>query len=406
MRDIFDKCEDFLLEPKAVGSRELELAADMFTRMSPPNNAGPWIDADGRKLLQFSSNDYLGLAMHPDVMACAAEVVQEYGISSPMGSRLMTGNTEYHVELERRVAVFKRCEAAVTFPSGAMAMIGTLACLAGPQDLLILDEQAHATLACGARASGATVRFFRHNDLEHLESVLERSQSFQSKAIVVDGVYSMGGDMGPLGELVALKKRHGARLFVDDAHGTGVFGEHGRGTASHLGVEQDVDLHLGTFSKAVGTIGGFVAGDGVVMEYVRYHAPTYVFSKSTPLAVVAATLVSLELLEKADDRRKKLWENATRLQHGLRDMGLDVGATQSPITPIWFPGNDALYIADQLYKVQGIWAAPVVYPAVSLGQSILRVIPTAMHTEAEIDFLVRSIGMIRGSMVLGSLSVD
>jgi 8-amino-7-oxononanoate synthase len=406
MKDIFDKCEDFLLEPKAVDSRDLELAADLFTRTSPPNNAGPWIEAEGRELLQFSSNDYLGLAVHPDVRARAAEVVQECGISSPMGSRLMTGNTEYHAELERRVAVFKRCEAAVTFPSGAMAMIGTLACLAGPQDLLILDEQAHATLVCGARASGATVRFFRHNDVEHLESVLARSETFQSKAIVVDGIYSMGGDMGPLRELVALKREHGARLFVDDAHGTGVFGENGRGTASHLGVEEDVDLHLGTFSKAVGTIGGFVAGDGTVMEYIRYHAPTFVFSKSTPLAVVAATLVSLELLHQADDRRKKLWENANRLQQGLRQLGLDVGDTQSPITPIRLPGNDALHIADQLHRVQGIWAAPVVYPAVSLGQSILRVIPTAMHTEADVDYLVRSIGMIRGSMVLGSLSAD
>ncbi|HID76485.1 MAG TPA: aminotransferase class I/II-fold pyridoxal phosphate-dependent enzyme [Planctomycetaceae bacterium] len=406
MSDIFDKCHRFVRAPAMIGHRDLQLAARIFARTSPPKNAGPWIEEDGQRLLQFSSNDYLGLASHPEVHARVREVAERYGIASPMGSRLMTGNTRFHIQLEEEVARFKRTEAAMIFPAGAMAMIGTLACLAGPDDLLLLDEQAHATLVCGAKASGAKVRFFRHNDLGHLESVLERSDGSQAKAIVVDGVYSMAGDLGPLADLVDMKHRYNARLIVDDAHGTGVFGPQGRGTAAHFDVEEHVDLHLGTFSKAVGTIGGFAAGQEPVIQYIRFHAPTYVFTKSVPLPVVAATLASLKLLEQADDRRRKLWENARRLQEGLRAVHLDLGHTQSPITPIRLPGSEALYVAEQLLRVHGIWAAPVVYPAVGLGQSVLRLIPTAMHSPSDIDFVVQSIATIRAAMALGTLPIE
>lgn len=403
MKDIFDKCEEFLSASRRLDRRDRALAAGLFASVSPPANAGPWIAANGRKLLQFSSNDYLGLAMHPEVRARALEIVHEYGVCSPMGSRLLTGTTELHLELERKLAVFKRCEGAVTFPTGAMAMIGMLACLAGPGDLLVLDEHAHATLVCGARISGAKIAYFRHNDVEHLEGILCGHASAAPRAIVVDGVYSMQGDVAPLAELAVLKRKYGARLIVDDAHGTGVFGEHGRGTAAHLGVESEIDLQAGTFSKALGTIGGFVAGDAAVVEYIRYHAPTYIFSKAMPLAVAAATLKALELLQEADDRRRRLWENARRLQAGLKARGFDLGRTQSPITPVHAAGNDALYMAGELRTTYDIWAAPVIYPAVRLGASILRLIPTAMHGDAEIDSLVDALATVRGAMILGSM---
>ena len=403
MADIFDKCERFLAEPKIVHPGQRELAADLFSSVSPPSNAGPWMASNGRKLLQFSSNDYLGLAMHSQVRDHVVRIVQQHGICSPMGSRLLTGTTEYHLQLEKKVADFKRCEAAVTFPSGAMAMIGTLASLAGPDDLLILDEYAHASLVCGARASAGKLVFFRHNDLEHLENILSQAPDSAGRAIVVDGVYSMQGDIAPLGDLVALKKKYAARLIVDDAHGTGVFGPQGRGTAAHFKVENEIDLHAGTFSKAVGTAGGFVAGGTAAIEFFRYNAPTYVFSKAMPLAVVGATLVALDLLQEADARREKLWANKQRLQEGLRASGADIGNTQSPITPIHAEGNDALYIAHKMRHTCGIWVAPVLYPAVKLGSSMLRVIPTALHDDADIDSLIRSITMIRCSMILGSI---
>ncbi len=402
--DFFGKCDEFFADPKVVTGRDRSLAADLFTRVSPPDNAGPSMDCNGRRQIQFSTNDYLGLAMHAEVRARVVEVVEQYGICSPMGSRMLTGTTEAHVQLERQLASFKRCEAAVTFASGMMAMMGTLLALAGSRDLLILDERAHASLLVGAKACGAKLVFFRHNDIEHLESILVRTAAeHPSRAIIVDGVYSMDGDIGPLDELVLLKKKYNARLIVDDAHGTGVFGPRGRGTAAELGVERDVDLHLGTFSKAVGTIGGFVAGNAPVVEYIRFHSPTYIFTKAMPLAVVEATRVALDLLEQADERRQRVWANRKHLQEGLRARGFDVGGTESPITPIQLRGNDALYFADELRKVYGIWVSPVVYPAISLGRSILRVIPTAMHTDQDIDQLLGGLAAIRGTMTLGSM---
>jgi len=398
MSEIFQKCEQFFVRPKVISGDERMMAASLFASVSPPRNAGPWIEAGGRRILQFSSNDYLGLAMHDEVLAAVCRAVDECGIASPMGSRLMTGTTASHLELERKLAVFKRCESAVVFPSGAMAMMGALACLGGPGDLLILDEKAHASLVIGGKASGAQMVFFRHNDLDHLESILRKPENRRPRAIIVDGIYSMDGDMAPLVEMVELKNRYGARLIVDDAHGTGVLGESGRGTAARFGVEDQIDLHAGTFSKAVGTIGGFVAGPSAVIEYLRFHAPTFIFSKSMPMAVVAATMVSLELLQRADDRRERLWENKRRVQEGLVSLGFDVGRTTSPITPVQLAGNDALRVAHLLRNQFGIWAAPVVYPAVPLGKSILRLIPTALHTESDIRYLVESFAAVRGKL--------
>jgi 8-amino-7-oxononanoate synthase len=405
MADIFDKCEQFFTSPRGLGEEDQALAARLFARVSPAANSGPWMEVDGRRFLQFSSNDYLGLAGHPAIRTRAAELAEQYGIYSPMGSRMMTGTTDLHLELERKLAVFKRCEAALAFATGSFAMMGVLAALAGPRDVLVMDEHAHASLVCGAKISGARMVIFRHNDVAHLESVLQQIPDEVARSIVVDGVYSMQGDIAPLQEIVALKKKYDARLIVDDAHGTGVFGENGRGVASHLGVEEDVDLHLGTFSKALGTIGGFAAGDGMVIEYLRYHAPTFVFTKSLPLVVVGATLVSLDLLQKADDARARSWENARYLQGRLQECGMGVGRTQSPITPIQVEDDSAFYLAEKLHNDACIWVVPVVYPAVPMGKSILRVIPTALHQRQDLDYLVESLMTVKGSVVIGSMPI-
>jgi len=402
-QDIFARCGEFLAGPKNIHAAQFEMAAEIFADISPPANAGPWVEGEGRRLLQFSSNNYLGLAMHPDVRQRAVDIVMEYGVSCPMGSRLMTGNTRYHLELEEQLAAFKGRESALLFTTGAMATMGTLACLARPGDLLVLDEYAHASLVCGAKISGAEIRFFRHNDMDRLESILKKTAGSRPVAIVVDGVYSMQGDLGPMHELAELKSRYGVRLIVDDAHGTGVFGPNGRGTCAHFDVQQYADLEIGTFSKAIATLGGFVSGNRAVVDYIRYNAPTIIFTKAMPLAVVAATQVALDLLQKGDDLRQRLWENTRRLQAGLRGRGFSVGCTQSPITPIEFEGTEALFIAYELRKTYGIWVAPVVYPAVPLGKSIIRAIPTAAHSTEDIDTFVRSISMVRGSMILGSL---
>lgn len=359
--------------------------------VSPIENAGPWMELEGRRVLQFSTNDYLGLSVHPEVRAAAADYAARYGIGAPMGARPLTGTCALHLELEEAVADFKGTEAALTFSTGAGAMMGAIACLARPGDLLVLDQLAHASLVCGAKISGATTKYFRHNDPASLERVLEQADPDQAKLIVVDGVYSMNGDIAPLADFCDIRDRYGARLFVDDAHGNGVCGANGRGAAELLGVEERIDLHAGTFSKALGTYGGFVAAEGPVVFYMRCLAPTILFTKAPPACVTAATLKALQLARQASDRREKVWASARRLQAMLRERGYDIGQTQTPITPIGFGGNSAVHVADILRREHNIWVSAVVYPAVRRGSAIIRVIPTALHTPDDITYLVESL---------------
>ena len=395
MADIFDKCVRFLDEQRITAPGDLPVAERVIFDVSPIENAGPWMERDGQRMLQFSTNDYLGMSVHPEVRAVAADYAARYGIGAPMGARPLTGTIELHLELERQIADFKRTEAAMTFTMGAGAMLGAVACLARPGDLLIMDQLAHASLVCGAKISGAKIKYFRHNDPENLERVLAQADPNVPKLIIVDGVYSMNGDIAPLGEICDLRDRYGARLFVDDAHGTGVCGKHGRGAAELLGVEDRIDVHAGTFSKAFGTYGGFVAADKHVVFYTRCLAPTVLFTKAAPACVVAATLKSLELVRNAHDRRGKVWANAQRLQSLLRERGFDIGGTQTPITPIRFGDSSAIHVADLLRRKYGIWVSAVVYPAVRRGSAILRAIPTALHTEADVDYLVNSLEAAR-----------
>ncbi len=402
MSDIFEKCLRFRDEQRIAAPEDVPATERVLFGVSPIANAGPWMELDGRKVLQFSTNDYLGLSIHPEVRAAALGYVERYGLGAPMGARPLTGTIGLHLELEARIADFKRAEAAVTFTMGAGAMMGAIACLAKPGDLVILDQLAHASLVCGAKISGASIKYFRHNDPNSLERVLERSDPDQGKLIVVDGVYSMQGDIAPLAEFCDLRDRYGARLFVDDAHGTGVCGENGRGSAELLGVEDRIDLHAGTFSKAFGTWGGFVAGPKEVIFYIRCLAPTILFTKAAPACVVAATVKSLELVRKGNDRRRRLWQNARYLQSELRERGFEIGATETPITPIHFPNSSAVRVADLLRRKYDIWVSAVVYPAVRRGTSIIRVIPTALHTCDDVDTLLGALEAAREELGLAS----
>mgnify|MGYP003800892685 FL=1 len=388
----------FREEQRIAAQEDLPIVERVIFGVSPTENAGPWIEANGRRMLQFSTNDYLGMSVHPEVRAVAAEYAARYGISAPMGARPLTGTIELHLEFERRIADFKRTEAALSFTMGAGAMIGAIACLARQGDLLIMDQLAHASLVCGGKISGASIKFFRHNDPENLERVLKRSDPARPKLIVVDGVYSMNGDIAPLREICDLKERYGARLFMDDAHGHGVCGDHGRGAAEMLGVEERIDLHAGTFSKAFGTYGGFIAGPKEVVFYVRCLAPTILFTKAAPACVVAATMKSLELVRKANDRRKRVWDNARYLQGLLRERGFEVGDTQTPITPIRLGDHCAVHCADILRRKHGVWVSAVVYPAVRRGNGIIRAIPTALHTHEDVDYLVNSLEAARAEV--------
>lgn len=397
MADIFDKVAGFLRQSPIVDGKDRAVAESVLYRLSPQDNAGPWIELEGRSMLQFSTNDYLGLARHPRLRQVAMEVVEKVGVSSPMGARPLTGTTELHEELERELAAFKRTEAALVFSNGAQAMMGCVAALAGAKDLIILDQYAHASLVCGARISGARTRFFNHNDMTDLEAMLAKAPPEQAKMVVVDGVYSMQGDMAPLDVVCDLCRKYGARLVVDDAHGTGVCGANGRGTAELFGVEDRVDLHLGTCSKALATVGGFVAGEAGVLEFLQFNAPTILFTKAMPSCVAAATLEALKLVRDGHDLRKALWENARRLQDGLVRAGFHIGPTRSPITPIHGNGTDAVHMSTALYREHAIWVSAVLYPAVALGTSILRAIPTAAHTSQDIEKFLASIESVKSA---------
>lgn len=390
MPDIFDKAVRFHQDPRIVKAEDKETTAGVLYRLSPLNNAGPRIKVGGRQILQFSTNDYLGLANNWRVKRAACKIVDKVGVGAPMGARPLTGDIQLHRQLQKNLAAFKRTEASLVFSSGAFAMMGTVSALANSRDLIIMDRYAHASLVCGAKISGARMRFFKHNDLEYLEAILLETPPEQAKMVIVDGVYSMQGDMAPLPGICDLCEKYGARLIVDDAHGTGVCGENGRGTAEHFDVEDRIDLHLGTFSKALGTTGGFVAGDQTIIDFLKYTAPTILFTKAIPACIASATNEALKLVIKAKNRRKKAWSNAHRLQDGLRKMGLDVGTTQSPITPIKGNRTGAVHLGKALYEDYDIWAGVALYPAVPMGQSILRIITTSNHNKKDIDIFLEA----------------
>jgi len=385
LRDIFDKCARASTDIGACFQPDRAVIDRVLFRKAPVDNAGPWIEVEGRHILQLSTNDYLGLCNHPYVRESSRAAVAAYGVGLPMGTRVLSGNTDLHLALERAVAEFKGTEAAVVFGAGVDAMMGAIAALGDSRDWVILDSHAHASLVCGARIAMARIRFFRHNDLESLESILRDVPAARGAIVVVDGVYSMRGDLARLSGLCELCRRYGARIVLDDAHGTGVMGGTGRGTAEHFGVETQIDLHLGTFSKAVGTSGGFAAGRQAVIDYIAHHAPTMVFTKAMSAGVAVATLESLRLMAASGDLRARLWHNAQIIQNRLRELGYDLGDTASPITPIHCEGNDAVYLADNLFREFGIWCGVGIYPAVPLGVSVLRVTPTSLHTREDID---------------------
>jgi 7-keto-8-aminopelargonate synthetase-like enzyme len=380
-----------LKEQRITSRDELPVAERVLFDVLPIQNAGPWIQMNGHRFLQFSTNDYLGISVHPKIRETAAEYARLYGISAPMGARPLTGTIELHLELEKKVAEFKGTEAALTFTTGANAMMGVIGGLARPGDLVIMDQLAHASLICGAKIAGASIKYFRHNDPKHLEQVLSQAAAEQPKLIVVDGVYSMSGEIAPLKEICDIRDRFNARLLVDDAHGNGVCGPTGRGAAELLGVQDRIDIHAGTFSKAFGTSGGFVAADRSVIFYIRTLSPSLLFTKAPSACATATTIKALELVKNGRDLREALWNNTRYLQGLLSKKGMEYGSTETPITPVALGGNTALFAADILRRNHNIFVSAVLYPAIRRGSAILRIIPTALHQKEDFDHLVDSI---------------
>ncbi len=355
----------------------------------------------------WSVNNYLGLAENQEIKAVAVEAAQTYGVSAPMGSRMMTGNTPHHLELERRLATFTQKEAAVLFNYGYLGVIGTITSLAGPDDTLIMDKLAHACIVDAAMMAPAQVRVFKHNSMKDLESVLQSVQR-QSKGgimVLVEGVYGMTGDLARLDEICALKQKYGFRLFVDDAHGWGVMGSQGRGVADHFGVQNEVDVYFGTFAKAFASIGGFSATTKAVRDWISYNARTQVFAKSLPMIYVKSLQKTLELVIAGDENRARMWQNSNRLKQGLRELGYFIGSGQSPICAVFAPinGEQTETVGKRLVKFlrdRGVFATAITYPVIPLGLCMFRMIPTTSHTTEDIDRTIEVFRQMRDELTM------
>lgn len=386
-RDIFDKCRT------DGGYFGMMRARDdhYFTRPTLPPIAGRVMEFDGHPTVMWSVNNYLGLADSEEIKQSAIEAVEEFGVSSPMGSRMMTGNTPYHQELEARLADFTQKEAAFLFNYGYLGVLGTIQSIVGPDDVLVMDKLAHASIVDAAFLSRGQLRVFKHNNAENLEAVLKHVNRSRKGGVIIllEGVYGMTGDLAILPEIVELARKYDARVFVDDAHGWGVMGSHGRGTADHLGVQDGIDVYFGTFAKAFASIGGFSASKKDVIEWIAYNARTQVFAKSLPMVYVQSLGKALDLVTAADDRRDRMWANSNALKQGLKEHGYFVGPGDSPICSVFIPVRDETVEAVGIRTVtflrdRGIFVTAITYPVIPLGLCMFRMIPTAAHKPEDV----------------------
>ncbi len=340
---------------------------------------------DHRQVVNLSSNNYLGLTTHPKLRERALEATRTLGVGS--GSvRTIAGTMAIHMELERRLAVFKQTEAVVVFQSGFAANAGTVAAVLSKDDVVISDELNHASIIDGARLSRAAIKVFPHKDAAAARRILQALPASQRKLLITDGVFSMDGDLGALPELCALAEEFGCIMMVDDAHASGVFGKNGRGTIDHFGMHGRVDIQVGTLSKAIGALGGYVAGSRSLVEFLYHRARPFLFSTSHPPAVAAACIAAIDLLEQEPEIIDRLWENTRFFKAGLQALGFDTGASEGPITPV-IAGDGALAmkLSDRLFE-EGVFAQGIAFPTVARDKARVRTIVTATHTRDELQF--------------------
>lgn len=349
---------------------------------------------DGKKVLMFGSNSYLGLTNHPKLKEASIAAINKYG-SGCAGSRFLNGTLDLHIELEEKLAKFVGKEGALVFSTGYQVNLGVLSSVTSRKDNIILDELDHACIIDGARLSFARPLKYRHNDMESLEKMLERHKDVEGlNLIAVDGVFSMEGDIAKLDEIVKLAKKYGANIMVDDAHGLGVVGKAGRGTADHFGLTDDVDLIMGTFSKSLASIGGFIAANNETINYLKHHARSLIFSASIAPGNAAAVVAALDLMQQEPERLEKLWDNTRYAMAGLKALGLDTGHSETPIIPIYVRDTEKTFMLTRLLQEQGIFVNPVITPAVAPKDSLIRFSLMATHTRAQIEEALEKIGVI------------
>lgn len=361
------------------------MAAGLYPYFRPISSAqGTEVTLDGKQVLMFGSNSYMGLTDHPKVKEAAIAAIRKYGTGCA-GSRFLNGTLDIHLACEEKLAKFVKKEEALLYSTGFQVNQGVISCLAGRDDCIILDKLDHASIVDGARLSDGTLVRFKHNDMASLAQALESCPGPAGKMIVVDGVFSMDGDLAKLPEIVDLAARHNALVMVDDAHGIGVLGENGSGTASHFGLTDRVDFIMGTFSKSLASLGGFVAADAATIKYLKHNSRALIFSASMPPSNVAAVMAALEIIQAEPERIRALWNNTNRMADGLRRMGFSLLHSVTPILPVHIGDNFLCFKACRLLQEEGVFVNPVVPPAVEPGHALLRVSLMATHTFNQID---------------------
>ena len=375
--DILQKCYDYMDVKNAK-------ATGIYPFFIPlTENEGTEAEFKGHRLIMCGSNNYLGLTTHPKVKEAAIEAVKRYGTSCT-GSRFLNGTLELHEQLEHELAEWVGKEAALCFSTGMQVNLGTVSALVNRGDVVILDKDDHASIVDGARLSFGKIERFIHNDMEHLERTLQSIPESAGKLVVVDGLFSMEGDLAPLPEMLPVTRKYGARLMVDDAHGMGVMGG-GHGTVAHFGVTKDVDLIMSTFSKSFASLGGFIAGDEDVVSYIKHHARSLIYSASIPPSNAAAALAALEVMRSEPERPARVLANAEKMRKGYRQLGFNIGNSVTPVVPIIIGDDQLTFMMWKTLFDEGVFVNPVISPAVAPGHQLLRTSYMATHTNDQLD---------------------
>jgi glycine C-acetyltransferase len=363
----------------------------------------------GKEKLVWSLNNYLGLANHPEVRRVDAEAAKEFGFASPMGARMMSGNSIHHEKLEADLAAFESKESAYLSNYGYQAMVSAIDCLVDRHDVIVYDSESHACIIDGVRLHMGKRYVYPHNDISNLEKQLERATRITNETggailVITEGVFGMSGNQGKLKEIVALKSKFSFRLFVDDAHGFGTMGKTGAGTGEEQGVQDGIDIYFGTFAKSMALIGAFIASDEQVVDYLKHNMRSQIFAKTLPLPLVIGAQKRLDIIKSQPELKDKLWEIVNSLQSGLRDAGFNIGSTNSPVTPVYLTGTipECMNLIIDLRENYDLFCSGVVYPVVPRGIIILRLIPTAVHTIEDVEYTIESFKKIQSHLKEGT----
>lgn len=368
----------------------------------------------GKDVIVWSLNNYLGLANHPEVRKADADGARDYGLAYPMGARMMSGNSNLHEQLESELAAFVHKEDAALLNYGYQGMVSVIDVLCGRHDVIVYDAESHACIIDGVRLHPGHRYVFKHNDVEDCEKQLQRATALIEKQkaggilVITEGVFGMAGDQGKLKEIAALKDKYEFRLLVDDAHGFGTLGKTGAGAGEEQGVQDQIDIYFSTFAKSMASIGAFVAGDHKIIDYIRYNIRSQIFAKSLPMPLVVGNLKRLELLRNHPEYKEKLWSNARKLQAGLKERGFDIGKTDSVVTPVYMKGDvpEATAMVMDLRENYGVFASIVVYPVIPKGHIIYRLIPSAAHTDEDIEITLNAFSETKKKLDAGAYKVE